>query len=231
METQMKVPHTEYPKIARKRKAGKTLRFIAKPYNVTRERIRQILRDHFPEITAEVAGQAKKKIFNRERGKETKLCACGCGTVIPKWKKYEGKGYWYPTPQYFPGHQGRNRVPYERTPETIAKYRAARKRDWAAGKYNDKIRKDTIEIRRKLWKILREHPEGMTTPNIIKATGINQSTLWRWIKIQQYIKFNILQKGNRGRPYIISLAKESSVNLEDEMCSPYLNIEDKKKND
>ena len=234
METQIKVPHTEYPKIARKRKAGKTLRFIAKPYNVTRERIRQILRDHFPEITAEVAGETRKKIRDQEREKETKLCACGCGTVIPKWKKREGKwypySYWYPTRQYFPEHQGRNRVPYKRTPETIAKYRAARERDWAAGKYDNKIRKDTIEIRRKLWKILREHPEGITTTDITKATGINSVTVTRWIRKQQYMKFNILQKGKRGRPYIISLAKEPSVNVEDEICSPCLNTEDKKKN-
>ena len=235
LETQIKVPHTEYPKIAKKRKAGKTLKFIAKPYDVTRERIRQILRDHFPEITAEAAGRVRKKARDQKREKETKLCACGCGIVIPKWKKREGhwypSPYWYPTRQYFPGHQGRNRVPYERTSTNRAKISVATKRSWKAGKYDNKIRKDTIEIRRKLWKILREHPEGITTTNITKITGINQSTLWRWIRKQQYMKFNIHQRGNQGRPYIISLAKEPAVNLEDEMCSPYLNTEDKKRND
>lgn len=235
METQIKVPHTEYPKIAKKRKGGKTLKFIAKPYNVTRERIRQILRDHFPEITAEVAGRARTEIRDRERGKETKLCACGCGTIIPKWKKRDGHWYphpyWYPTRQYFPGHQGRNRIPYKRTPETIAKYKAARERDWAAGKYDNKILKKTIIMRRKLWKILREHPEGMMTTDIIRITGINRSTLNRWIRIQQYIKLDVHRTEKPGRPYFVKLAKEPAVNLEDEMCSPHLNLEDEKKND
>lgn len=235
METQIKVPHTEYPKIARKRKTGKTLRFIAKPYNVTRERIRQILRDHFPEITAEVAGETRKNIRDRKREKETKLCACGCGTVIPKWKKRDGHwypcSYWYPTRQYFPGHQGRNRVPYKRTPETIAKYKAARKRDWAAGKYDNKILKKTIIMRRKLWKILKEHPDGLTIKEIIEKTKIKKSTLVRWIRVQQYMKLDTHRDKGHGRPYIIKLAKEPSVNVEDEICSPYLNTEGKKKND
>ena len=222
METQIKIPHTEYPKIAKKRKAGKTLKFIAEPYGATRERVRQILENHFPEITAKTAGLARKNIRDRKREKETKLCACGCGTVIPKWKKRDGhwypSPYWYPARQYFSGHQGRNRVPYKRTPETIAKYRAARKRDWAAGKYDNKILKKTIIMRRKLWKVLREHPEGLTTKEIIEMTGIKRSALLYWIRYQKYIKLDAHRGEGLGRPYIIKLAKEPSVNVEDEMC-------------
>jgi len=221
METQIKIPHTEYPEIAKERRAGKTLESIAEPYGITRERIRQILKEHFPEITAKVAGRTRKKILNREREKETRFCTCGCGTKIPVWRKVNYKnGRWAPAPRYVSGHQGRNRVPYERTPIDRARISVAAKRNWAAGKYDNKILKKTIIMRRKLWKILKEHPEGITTTDIIKATEISRSTLNRWIRTQQYMRFNIRRQGKRGQPYIISLAKEPSVNLENEMCSP-----------
>jgi len=220
---QIKVSHTEYRKIAKRRKKGETLKSIAKSYSVTRERIRQILRDHFPEITAKVAGEIRKKTFDQEQENQTQLCACGCKTVIPKWKKY--KRGWSPAPRYTSGHQGRNRVPYERTTETIAKYKVAKKRDWAAGKYDNKILKKTIIMRQKLWKVLREYPEGLTVKRIIEITGIKKTTLLYWIKVQQYIKLDAHRGKGPGYPYIIKLAKESPVNLEDEMCSPRLNLD------
>lgn len=223
MEIQIKVPHTEYRKIAKRRKKGETLKSIAKSYSVTRERIRQILRDHFPEITAKVAGEIRKKTFDQEREKQTQLCACGCKTTIPKWKKYE-QG-WSPAPHYTSGHQGRNRVPYKRTPESLAKSSVAKKKHWAAGKYDNKIRRDTIIMRHKLWNILREHPEGLTTKRIIEITGIKKTTLLRWIKVQQYIKLDAHRGKGPGHPYTIKLGKESPVNLEDEMCSPRLSLD------
>ena len=217
METQIKVPHTEYLKISIRRGKGETLESIAKPYGVTRERIRQILEEHFPGITAKVAGRARKNIFDREREKQTRPCACGCGTAIPVWKR--DRGYWSPARRYVPGHAYLNCVSYERTPESRARTSEVQKRHWAAGKYDNKILKKTIIMRRKLWKILREHPEGMTTTDIIKATGINRSTLNRWIKLQQYIKLDAHRTKRPGRPYIVKLAKESPVNLEDERVS------------
>ena len=56
-------------------------------------------------------------------------------------------------------------------------------------------------------------------------TGIKETTLSRWIKTQQYIKLDAHRGKGIGRPYIIKLAKEPSVNLEDEMCSPRLNLD------
>jgi len=218
METQIKVPHTDYLEISIRRRKGETLKSIAESYNVTRERIRQILRDHFPGITAEGAGKARKNIFDQEREKQTQLCACGCRTTIPVWRK--DKWGWSPARRYVSGHQGRNRVPYERTPKSRARTSATKKKDWREGKYDNKIRKDTTEIRRKLWKILREHPEGIITTDIVKMTGIKRSTLNRWIKVQQYIKLDAHRTVGPGRPYIVKLAKELPLNLEDEMCSP-----------
>jgi hypothetical protein len=213
VETQIKIPHTEYLKIAKKRKAGKTLESIAEPYGATRERIRQILKNHFPEITAKVAGQARKRVLEQKREKETRPCACGCGIMIPIWKK--SKWSWQPYRRYVLGHQGRNRIPYKRTPESLAKSSMTKKRDWAAGKYDNRILRKTIIMRRKLWKVLREHPEGLTTAKIITTTGINHGTLLYWIKYQQYMKFDARRlEGIPGRPYIIKLAKEPPVNLE-----------------
>lgn len=221
-ETQIKVPHTKYREIAKRRKAGETLKSIAGSYNVTRERIRQILRDHFPEITATIAGRTRREIFDRERKKQTQFCACGCKTTIPKWKR--NKWGWSPAPRYASGHQGRNRVPYKRTPIDRVRISVAQKKNWATGKYDNKIRKDTIITRQKLWKVLKEHPEGLTVREIIKITGIKVTTLLRWIKIQQYIKLDVYRSGGQGHPYIIKLAKELPVNLEDEICSSHLNL-------
>lgn len=229
MNTQIKIQHTEYRKIATKRRQGETLDSIAKTYNVTRERIRQILRDHFPEITAVTAGGTRKKIFDQKREKETKLCACGCGTTISAWTG-EGQG-WRPARNYVSGHQGRNRVPYKRTPESLAKSSFAKKRDWAAGKYDNKIRKDTIIMRHKLWKILRRYPEGLTIKKIVEMTGIKKTTLSRWIKVQQYIKLDAHRGEGQGHPYIIKLDKEPPINLEDEMCPPHLNLDTREGND
>jgi len=226
MEIQIKIPHTEYRKIAKRRIAGETLVSIAKSYNVTRERIRQILKDQFPEITAGVAGRARRKILDREREKQTQLCACGCKTVIPVWKRY--KRTWYRARYYVSGHQGRNRVPYKRTPETIAKYKATKVKHWAEGRYDNKILKKTIIMRRKLWKVLKGHPEGLTVKEIVEMTGIKKATLIYWIKTQQYMKFDAHRGKGPGHPYIIKLAKEPPVNLEDEMCSPLLNLEKKR---
>jgi len=231
METQIKIPHTEYRKIAKRRIAGETLVSIAKSYNATRERIRQILKDQFPEITAEVAGRARRKILDREREKQTQLCACGCEMIIPIWRKRTGKNetqYWGPAAHYVSGHQGRNRVPYKRTSIDRARISETAKRNWVAGKYNNKILKKTIIMRRKLWKILKEHPEGLTVKEIMEITGIKKTTLIYWIKTQQYMKFDAHRGKGPGRPYIIKLAKEPPVNLEDEMCSPLLNLEKKR---
>lgn len=222
IETQIKVPHTEYREIAKRRKVGETLESIAESYNATRERIRQILRDHFPEITAKIAMQARRRIFDQKRETQIQFCACGCKTPIPKWKR--DKYGWRLAPRYISGHQGRNRVPYKRTPESLAKSSITKKRDWAAGKYDNKISKKTIIMRHKLWNVLREHPEGLTTKEIIEMTGVKKTTLSRWIKIQQYIKLDVHRGKGQGHPYTIKLARELPVNLEDEMCSPRLNL-------
>ena len=71
-------------------------------------------------------------------------------------------------------------------------------------------------MRRKLWKILKEHPDGLTIKEIIEKTKIKKSTLVRWIRVQQYMKLDACRGKGHGRPYIIKLAKEPSVNVEDE---------------
>jgi len=141
--------------------------------------------------------------------------------IIPIWRKRTGKNetqYWGPAAHYVSGHQGRNRVPYKRTSIDRARISETAKRNWVAGKYNNKILKKTIIMRRKLWKILKEHPEGLTVKEIMEITGIKKTTLIYWIKTQQYMKFDAHRGKGPGRPYIIKLAKEPPVNLEDEMC-------------
>jgi len=93
LKPNQKIPTCEYPQIAEYRSEGQTFQTIADHYGVTKERIRQILEEHFPEITTKQIRHLRKQAFDEQREGETVPCRCGCGALVPKWKKYKD-GAW-----------------------------------------------------------------------------------------------------------------------------------------
>lgn len=209
-----KILATDLHEIARKRRKEKqTLQQIGNYYGVSRERIRQILKEKFPTIDTRGAQKAKKREFDQLRGKEKILCACGCSTKIPKWIRHiyqGGREEWSPARRYVPGHVSpvwlENVRKAAKDPIRRAKLSKAKKKSWAEGKYeNRKFRRDYLQYVCELISFLQTHP-GATMKEILENIGFHRSTLTRYIRTLDFI--DVARGRGAGKPYYLFLKRD-----------------------
>lgn len=204
-----KILPTDLHEIARKRGEEKqTLQQIGNHYGVSRERIRQILKEQFPAIDTRGAQKAKKREFDRLRSKEQTLCACGCGAIIPKWKKTIWG--WGPARRYYPGHISptwlENVRKASKDPIRRAKLSTAKEKSWAEGKYkNRKFRRDYLHYVNALISFLRTHP-GATIKEVLENISFHRSTLTRYMRKLDFIES--VRVKEQGRPYHLFLKRD-----------------------
>jgi len=185
MRSNQKIPASEYARIEKYRLAGEALQTIANRYGVSRERIRQIIKEHFPEIKAKQIVCLRQQATDKQREGETVLCECGCGTLIPKWRR-GSRGEWVRAAYYLPDHVYHH------------------------------VHERSYEIAEKLTKFLKEHPEGVRVPMIMRGTGLSHPTVYRYIrepKYRKYIKLNVHRIRGPHNPYIVSLAEEETCEV------------------